>query len=121
MFDVAEDALGLRLVHEDAVARREVLRIKVAVASARFRRDRYHVTQHILNNAVRSRVEARYFDFFLIRTTIPRKGVAVALCGTRPEIHVVHRLVSRRTCRRSGALVACKSFLRLRGVEAPAR
>src|SRR3712207_21115 len=110
MFDIAENTLGLRLVHKDAIASGEVLRIDIPIAFAGLCRDRYHVTHEGGHDYIGSRMRTRHFNLFLIRTPIPREGMAVALCSTSSEVHVIHQFVSGCSRRRRSAFVRRDSF-----------
>src|SRR5262245_33486143 len=86
MLDIGEYPLSLGFAHVDAIARRHVFLVEVAVALAGLGRDRNEVPKDVRNDALARRVEACDFDLFLIGASVPHEGMAVA--GGRPGTKV---------------------------------
>src|SRR5262249_18741394 len=63
--------------------------VKVAVALARFGRDRQNVPEKVGNDALGRRMKARDFNLFLVGSSVPDEGMAVAGGGPRAEVDVI--------------------------------
>src|SRR5262245_29328226 len=88
---MGNDQLGLSFAHGDAIARCQVLFVKVAVARPGFSGNRDDVPKDVGNNALARRVQARYFNSPLADAPVPHEGMAVAGRRSRPEIDEIAR------------------------------
>src|SRR6185437_1292487 len=100
MLDIGEDFFSISLAQIDAIACREILDIKVAVARSGLRGHPHEMSQYV-GYRIACRMQAGNFDLLLARLAVPHKRMTVRCSRARTKIHVVRPLDRRARLRPS--------------------